>query len=96
MQKLLIFLHFAEIKIIILRKNTKNRSFILRKSYIFALSIVMIMGLYIYQHENWTYFKWDEKKISPLLAEVRHLQGRLLGKMSSLGFDMQEEASLKI
>ena len=53
------------------------------------------MGLYIYQHENWTDFKWDEKKISPLLAEVRHLQGRLLGKMSSLGFDMQEEASLK-
>ena len=54
------------------------------------------MGLYIYQHENWTDFKWDEKKISPLLAEVRHLQGRLLGKMSSLGFDMQEEVSLKI
>ncbi|HPB57213.1 MAG TPA: Fic family protein [Bacteroidales bacterium] len=95
MLKSLIFSYFAEIKIIILRKNTKNSSFILRKSYIFALSIAMIMGLYIYQHENWTDFKWDEKKISPLLAEVRHLQGRLLGKMSSLGFDMQEEASLK-
>lgn len=95
MQKLLIFSNFAEIKSVILRKNAKNRSFILRKSYIFALSIAMIMGLYIYQHENWTDFKWDEKKISPILAEVRHLQGRLLGKMSALGFDMQEEASLK-
>ncbi len=53
------------------------------------------MGQYIYQRKNWTDFKWDEKTISPLLAEVRHLQGRLLGKMSSLGFGLQEDATLK-
>jgi Fic family protein len=53
------------------------------------------MAKYIYQRENWTDFTWNEKKISPLLAEVRHLQGRLLGKMTSLGFGYQEEATLK-
>lgn len=53
------------------------------------------MAKYIYQRENWTNFTWDEKKISLLLAEVRHLQGRLLGKMTSLGFGYQEEATLK-
>lgn len=53
------------------------------------------MVKYIYQRENWMNFTWDEKKISLLLAEVRHLQGRLLGKMTSLGFGYQEEATLK-
>lgn len=53
------------------------------------------MANYIYQRKNWTDFTWNHKKISTLLAEVRNLQGRLLGKMTSLGFDYQEEATLK-
>ena len=53
------------------------------------------MAKYIYQHENWTDFTWDDKKISVLLATVRNLQGRLLGKMTSLGFGYQEEATLE-
>jgi Fic family protein len=53
------------------------------------------MARYIYQRENWTDFTWDEKKIGVLLAKVRYLQGQLLGKMTSLGFDFQEESTLK-
>jgi Fic family protein len=53
------------------------------------------MAKYIYQKENWTDFTWDGKKISTLLAQVRNLQGRLLGKMTSLGFGYQEEATLE-
>ena len=53
------------------------------------------MARYIYQHENWTDFTWDYQKISNLLAEVRNLQGRLLGKMASLGFQYQNEATLE-
>lgn len=53
------------------------------------------MARYIYQHKNWTDFTWDDKKISVLLAQVRNLQGRLLGKMTSLGFGYQEEATLE-
>jgi len=54
------------------------------------------MAKYIYQNNNWTDFTWDEKQISVLLAQVRHLQGRLLGKMSALGFDFQAEATLEV
>ena len=54
------------------------------------------MAKYIYQHENWTDFTWSDKKISLLLAQVRNFQGRLLGKMSALGFAFQAEATLEI
>lgn len=53
------------------------------------------MAKYIYQRKNWIDFTWNDKKISVLLAEVRHLQGRILGKMTSLGFGYQEEATLE-
>ena len=43
---------------------------------------------------GWPEFFWDEKKIMPLLSEVRHRQGRILGKMEALGFDLQTEATL--
>lgn len=54
------------------------------------------MKLYIHQLPGWPAFKWDPKKIGLLLAEVRHAQGRLLGRMHGLGFDLRAEASLKI
>jgi Fic family protein len=50
--------------------------------------------MFIHQHENWTDFKWNNDKLLPLLANVRHLQGRLLGQMGNLGFKFQEEAVL--
>ncbi len=50
--------------------------------------------IYIHENENWTEFTWDEKLVSKELAETRNLQGRLLGKMESLGFDLQDEAVL--
>jgi len=53
------------------------------------------MAKYIYQHENWTDFVWDYHKISVLLGEVRHLQGKLKGAMNALGFSLQTEAVLE-
>jgi len=50
--------------------------------------------VYIHEKDNWTNFTWNEKYISKKLAETRNLQGRLLGKMESLGFDLQDEAAL--
>ena len=52
------------------------------------------MKLYIHENENWTDFFWNEKKVFLKLAKTRNLQGRLLGKMESLGFDLQNEAVL--
>ena len=49
---------------------------------------------YIYEYSNWPVFEWDDKSIQLVLGQVRHLQGRVLGQMSSLGFKVQEEAKL--
>lgn len=52
------------------------------------------MKIYIHEKENWTDFVWDNQKVMPKLGEARNQQGRLLGKMESLGFDLQNEALL--
>src|SRR5208282_2264 len=49
---------------------------------------------YIYQNPDWPNFKWDNAILLPLLADVRHRQGRLLGRMEGLGFRLRAEASL--
>ncbi len=54
-----------------------------------------VVAMYIHERENWTNFTWDSERLSPLLASVRHLQGRLLGRMESLGFDFIERATLE-
>lgn len=53
-----------------------------------------IKNIYIHEKDNWNNFTWNEKLVSKKLAETRNLQGRLLGKMESLGFDLQDEAVL--
>lgn len=50
--------------------------------------------MFIHQKPDWTDFKWDSDKILPLLGNVRHRQGKLIGRMESLGFSMKEEAML--
>ena len=52
------------------------------------------MSFYIHQRTQWPTFEWNVEKLSVLLAEVRHRQGRLLGKMEGLGFGLQSEANL--
>ena len=52
------------------------------------------MSKYIYQRKEWPHFRWKETKVASTLAHVRYRQGRLLGKMESLGFPLQVEANL--
>src|ERR1700761_9621043 len=52
------------------------------------------MAIYIHQRQEWPNFFWDQGKIALKLAEVRHHQGRLLGRMEGMGFDLQAEANL--
>jgi len=49
--------------------------------------------MYIHERENWTNFYWNNEKILPTLATTRHLQGKLLGQMESLGFELTEKAT---
>ncbi len=49
---------------------------------------------YIHELPDWPKLTWDAGKLSPLLADVRHRQGRLLGRMEGLGFNLRSEAQL--
>lgn len=48
----------------------------------------------IHQYDNWTNWQFDQATLLPLVANVRLLQGKLLGKIHSLGFDLPLEAQL--
>ena len=52
------------------------------------------MATYIYERKEWPNFFWKQDNISLKLAEVRHHQGRLLGRMEGIGFNLQAEANL--
>ena len=43
--------------------------------------------VYIWQKDEWPALSWDDRKLSGLLAHVSREQGRLLGRMETLGFD---------
>jgi len=49
---------------------------------------------YIHQLQAWPEFRWDQAAILNTLSDVRHRQGRLLGRMGSLGFERRAEALL--
>ena len=49
---------------------------------------------YIHEHPDWTEWQWSDKKLLPLVSRVRILQGRLLGKLLTLGFDLNVEAQV--
>ena len=52
--------------------------------------------MYLWENPQWPAFTWDEKALARLLAQVSREQGRLLGKMEALGFDLRSEAHLRI
>ncbi len=53
------------------------------------------MTRYIYELKGWPNFTWDHKALSGVLADVRHRQGRLLGRMEALGFELRSHATLE-
>lgn len=50
---------------------------------------------YIHERPVWPEFQWDPEPLSRTLADVRHRQGRLLGRMENLGFKLRTEAVLE-
>ncbi|MBB4395076.1 Fic family protein [Bradyrhizobium sp. ERR14] len=51
--------------------------------------------VYIHERAEWPEFEWNSEKLAEALIQVRHQQGRLLGRMESLGFQLKAEASLQ-
>lgn len=52
------------------------------------------METFIHQQDNWPEFTWNSNEFLSLLSEARNLQGRLIGKMDTLGFALRNEALL--
>jgi len=51
--------------------------------------------MYIHELTDWPHFHWNNEVVAKLLAEVRHKQGLLLGRMEALGFNFRQEAVLR-
>ncbi|MFC2101985.1 Fic family protein [Bacteroidota bacterium] len=53
------------------------------------------MAVYIHQLKSWPQFTWNPNELLVTLGQVRHLQGKLVGKMEALGFNLRNEAVLQ-
>ncbi|MGA7356245.1 MAG: DUF4172 domain-containing protein, partial [Candidatus Cybelea sp.] len=53
------------------------------------------MTSYIHERDDWPKFRLDQESLAGKLATARHLQGRLIGRMESLGFQLRAEATLR-
>lgn len=51
--------------------------------------------MYIYERDGWPRFAWDAALLAEPLAAIRHRQGRLIGSMEALGFNLRQEAVLQ-
>src|SRR6202048_727597 len=50
--------------------------------------------MHIWEQEHWPALTWDSARLATLLGQVSREQGRLLGRMQDLGFDLRREAQL--
>ena len=53
------------------------------------------MTTYIHELPDWPHFTWDPKILAEQLAAVRNRQGKLTGRMETLGFKLRAEANLQ-
>lgn len=51
--------------------------------------------MYIHQLPDWPRLDWNRERLAEPLAAVRHRQGRLIGHMEALGFNLRQEAVLE-
>lgn len=50
--------------------------------------------MYIWRQEGWPNLTWNNAELAALLGQVSREQGRLLGRMQHVGFDLRREAQL--
>jgi len=53
------------------------------------------MATYIHELPDWPKLRWSEGEVASQLIRVRHRQGRLIGRMEALGFQLKAEAVLQ-
>src|SRR6266404_1822840 len=50
--------------------------------------------MYVWEQKSWPELSWDSTRLTTLLGQVSREQGRLLGRMQGLGFELRCEAHL--
>src|ERR1019366_4293858 len=50
---------------------------------------------YIHELAGWPELPWRRESLAEMLAAVRHEQGRFIGRMEGLGFQLRQEADLQ-
>ncbi len=51
--------------------------------------------MYLHHRKDWPNFEWNDETLLPYVSKVRDLQGRLIGRMEGMGFNLREEAVLE-
>lgn len=51
--------------------------------------------MYLWEQNDWPAFTCKSTRLAPLLAQVAREQGRLVGRMETIGFDLRREAHLR-
>lgn len=51
--------------------------------------------MYIHELKDWPNFVWTTERLAESLADLRHRQGKLVGYMEALGFNLRQEAVLQ-
>ena len=51
--------------------------------------------MWIHEHQSWPDFTWDAHALASKLADTRHRQGKLQGRMEGFGFELRQETSLR-
>ena len=49
----------------------------------------------IHEEHDWPQLHWNSEALAEVLADVRHRQGRLLGQLEALGFELRAETVLR-
>lgn len=57
---------------------------------------VKVMDQYIWQNPQWPHFEWKESEFVVQLAQVRLKQGKLIGRISALGFESELNTALEV
>ncbi len=53
------------------------------------------MARYIHELPDWARFRWNRDRLAEPLAAISRQQGRLIGHMEALGFQLRQEAVLQ-
>lgn len=56
---------------------------------------LIVLTMYLHQIKDWPNFTWENDTLLPYVSKVRDLQGRLIGRMEGMGFELRGEAVLE-